>query len=89
MLTHEEVLRRQFADLTALFKQSFRHVQPPETHWWSIWLQKYRATDIADAITELSTHPLKARFTQESCGRAISALLKQKSVSRVITGGLS
>jgi hypothetical protein len=86
MLAHEEVIRRQYADLTALFKSHFPNIAPPEPRWWSIWLQKYPARDISEAITELSKHSLKARFTTDSTGRAISAILRQKSVARVIVG---
>jgi hypothetical protein len=78
----EDVTRQQFLSLLADFTDQFPGVQPPISEWWQIWLEKYTVSDIREAIKTLGNHPFKARFTQISTGKAISALLRQTTIRR-------
>jgi hypothetical protein len=79
---HEETIRQQFAALLAAFREAFPHIAPPEVCWWSLWVSKYDVADIHAAIQKLSQHPMVDRFTTDSTGRAISAMLKQTALAR-------
>jgi hypothetical protein len=74
--------RQQYLDVLAAFQAAFPGVQPPESHWFQLWMTKYGAAAIEDAIQTLSEHPLKSKFTQESTGRALSALLREATLKR-------
>ncbi len=83
MLSQEKMFRRQHADITVALENAFPGVQPPESRWILLWLQKYPFPDILAAIQTLRDHPLRAKFTTESVGRAISALLRETAMQRV------
>ena len=87
-MTQEEFLRRNYTALLSEFEAAFPHVQPPAPSWWGLWLQKYDPSAIHEAIQRLQKHQpeVKARFTQESTGKAISALLRENALRRAITG---
>jgi hypothetical protein len=78
----EEKFRSQISDLAAAFEVAFLGIAPPEPRWFSLWLAKYPLWAIKDAIGTLSKHPLKPRFTTESCGKALSALLRAEALKR-------
>lgn len=89
MARHQETLREQYTTLIAAFVAAFPSVQPPEPSWWMLWIDKYNFVDISAAIQRLSQHPLKSRFTQESTGRALSALLREAALRRAVIGSPS
>jgi hypothetical protein len=84
-MLHAEEIRRQYLSLLADFSAAFPGITPPEQHWWLLWLQRYPFFDIRDSIQTLSKHHLKDRFTTESTGKAITALLRDSAVCRAIT----
>jgi hypothetical protein len=84
MLYQEHRLRKQYTDIISTLGLAFPGVQPPEHQWVLLWLQKYQFTDIMAAINTLSAHPLKAKFTQSSVGRAISSLLRDAAMRRMV-----
>jgi hypothetical protein len=94
MKTQEDILRQQYLSLLAYFSAAFPDIEPPASNWWGLWLQRYDLLDIRAAIQTLSNHHLKPRFTTESTGKAISAMLRQSALSRAmkppsVTGGQS
>jgi hypothetical protein len=89
MARHEDTLRDQYSTLISAFNAAFTGIQPPEPSWWMLWLDKYDFADIRAAIQRLSAHPLKARFTQESTGKAISALLREIALRKAVTSRLT
>ena len=84
-MLHAEEIRKNHQSLLAEFSALFPTITPPDNHWFALWLQRYPFVDIREAIITLSKHHLKDRFTTESCGRAISALLRQSAVRRAMT----
>ena len=84
-MLHAEENHRNHQSLLAEFSAAFPTITPPDNHWWSIWLERYPFVDIHKAIITLSQHHLKCRFTTDSCGRAISAMLRQAAVRRAMT----
>jgi hypothetical protein len=86
MQNHEETLQDQFTNLLAIFRANFPSVDPPASHWWLLWMQKYEFADILTAIQNLGRHSFKAKFTTESTGRALSTLLRDAALRRVILG---
>ena len=88
MITQEQKFKSQYADLIAAFQAAFPNIAPPEPRWFFLWLGKYPPGDIKDVIRSLQNHSLKARFTTESTGRAISALLRQNALERAVASAL-
>jgi hypothetical protein len=84
MLSHTETIKQQYVELLAEFKSNFPNVEPPEARWWVIWLSRNNPTDVHLAIEKLGKHPLKAKFTTLSTGKAISALLRDAAVVRAM-----
>lgn len=82
MITLEQRLRQQYDTLVAEFTLEFPNVTPPEPQWFQLWLSKYLYHDISTAIRKLGQHPLKASFTQQSTGKALSVMLKQEATRR-------
>jgi hypothetical protein len=82
MITLEQKLKNQYADIIRTLELSFPGVSPPESKWILLWQNNYQFPDIMAAITTLYHHPMKARFTQDSVGRAIGALLKDAAMKR-------
>lgn len=90
MKNHEAQLRSQFMQLRQAFDSTFPGLRPPELVHWRTWITEYDIPDIMEAIQQLGSHPLKNRFTPESCGKAISAILREKvraRALRVLTDG--
>jgi len=83
-MLHADEIRQNYLLLLADFASAFPSVNPPDIHWWLLWLQRYPFADIRDAIQTLSRHHLKDRFTTESTGRALSALLRDSAVKRAM-----
>jgi len=86
MTPQEAKFRQQYAAIICEFENEFPGIQPPDPSWITIWLRQYNFRAICDAIQTLQNHPphVKARFSQESVGRAISALLRADAVKRAI-----
>lgn len=86
MATAEQHLRRLLAAVIHELKTAFPTLQAPDPSWIMIWVQKYPLIDIQAAIQTLSQHPpqVQARYTTESVGRAITALLRERTIRRVI-----
>jgi hypothetical protein len=84
MVTQEQKFKNQYSDLIAAFEAAFPGVTPPESRWFFLWLAKYPVCAIKDVIHILQQHPLKAQFTTESTGRAISALLRAEALKRAV-----
>jgi hypothetical protein len=93
MTPRELQFQQQYSNLVREFEACFPGIKPPDPSWFAIWLRDYRFQATWDAIQTLSKHQLKSRFTTESTGRALSALLRQSAVCRAIasapTGGRS
>ncbi len=94
MLSQEYQFKQAYSVLIAVFQTAFPTITPPEAAWFFHWLEKYPAWAVMDAIETLGKHPLKARFTTESTGKAISAILRTEALKRAIasvstTGGRS
>ncbi len=83
-----DAIRRQYRTLLAAYSAAFPNVAPPHLDWWVIWLQKYDPDAIREAINTLAAHPLKDRFTRDSTGKALSALLRDDAVRRALAGGV-
>jgi hypothetical protein len=75
---------KEYSDIVSEFEKSFPGIQPPAPTWIVKWLIQYGFQAVIDAIQILQNHPLKARFTTDSTGRAISALLRQYALQRAI-----
>jgi hypothetical protein len=84
MPSQEHILREQYTTLTAAFTKAFPHVTPPDADWWIDWMQRYDSGAIHEAIITLARHPLRAQFTQSSCGKALTSLLRQQALKRAI-----
>jgi hypothetical protein len=84
MPSQEQKLREQYLNLITVFEAAFPGIQPPAPTWFGLWLSKYNPEDISNAIQVLEKHPLKARFTTDSTGRALSALLREAALRRAI-----
>jgi hypothetical protein len=82
-MLHEKTLRRQYDDIFTTLTNAFPGVQPVESRWILLWLDKYPFSDVMNAIQTLHGHPLKARFNQQSIGKAISALLRESAMRRL------
>jgi hypothetical protein len=86
MMSQEQLFARAYADTIAEFEAAFPGIKPPEPFWFSTWITKYGFRDVSVAIRTLAGHPMKARFTTESTGRALSALLRAEALRRAIPG---
>ena len=86
MVLQEQKFKNQFSDIIAAFEVAFPGITPPEPRWFTLWISKYPIWAIKDAIRQLSKHPLKDRFTTESTGKAISALLRAEALIRATSG---
>jgi hypothetical protein len=84
MPSQESILREQYTALLAEFSASFPDLSPPDASFWFEWMKKYDSADIHSAIQTLSVHPLKHKFSSASCGRAISAMLRESALRRVL-----
>jgi hypothetical protein len=73
MQTQEDKL---YANAVAEFQTAFPSIQPPASAWFVQWLTAYGSFALSDAIQKLQRHSMTARFTTESTGKAISALLR-------------
>ena len=83
-MQHVNEVRQQYSSLLAEFSAAFPDINPPESRWWQLWLSRYPFTDIRTAIQTLSQHSMKAKFTQDSTGRAITALLRDSAIQRAV-----
>ena len=86
MISQEQQFKNQFDDLIAVFHAAFPSIPPPDTQWFYLWRAKYPIWAIEKAIQTLAAHPLKAQFTTESTGKAISSLLRAEALKRAIAG---
>jgi hypothetical protein len=84
MPSQEFQFKQDYSALVTAFNAAFPDITPPDAQWFFHWLAKYPAWSIRDAIQTLAKHPLKGRFDTESCGRAMSALLRQSALQRAI-----
>jgi len=84
-MQHEDEIRQNFLSLLAEFTAAFPGINPPENHWWTLWMQRYSFVDIRAAIEVLSHHHLKPQFTTVSTGKAITALLRDAAMRRAMT----
>ena len=78
----ESVFRQQYSDLIKQFTDYFPGVKPPDSSWFANWLGRYGFRAISDAMGVLASHSLKAQFTTQSTGKAISALLRDDALRR-------
>jgi len=85
MLSQKFQFKHDYSALIAAFAAAFPDITPSEAQWFLHWLEKYPAWAIKDAIQTLAKHSMRARFTTESTGRAISALLRAEALKRAIT----
>lgn len=85
MTPREAQFQQQYSTLIRGFEISFPGIKPPDPSWFNIWLRDYNFQAVCDAMQTLAEHPLKARFTTESTGKAISALLREAALRRAIS----
>jgi hypothetical protein len=78
-------LKQDYTALVVEFQTAFPGIKPPAPEWFALWLGKHSFREISDAIHTLQAHPLKSRFTTESTGRAMSALLRESAVRRAFS----
>lgn len=84
MLSQEFQFKQQYSNLIAEFSAAFPGITPPDAPWFFHWLEKYPAWAIKDAVQTLAKHPLKAKFTTASTGKAVSALLRTEALKRAV-----
>ena|ERR1700685_4649341 len=84
MITLEQYLKKRYDTHFAEFKSAFPDIDPPAPEWWRVWLRKYSSPAISEAIAKLAKHPLKARFSTASTGRALTAMLNEDAMRRAI-----
>jgi hypothetical protein len=84
VISQAEHLKNQYNNLIAEFESAFPGIQSPDPSWWALWLSKYAFSEISATIQKLAQHPLKSKFTVESCGRAISSLLRAEAIKQAI-----
>lgn len=84
----EAKFQQQVVDIVTAFRSAFSGIEPPSPAWLQHWLNRYSFVAILKAIQALQNHPahVRARFSQESVGRAISALLRDDAIKRAISG---
>jgi hypothetical protein len=82
MAQEQSRFKQQYADLLLEFVTVFPDIAPPDSSWFVSWLTKYTYGAIRDSIRSLgSNNPnIKNRFTTESCGRALSAMLRDQAI---------
>jgi hypothetical protein len=85
MALHEETLQQQYITLIEAYYAEFPSIEPPAPEWWMLWLDKYSFGDLQAVIQSLGRHPLKARFTSESTGKAIAAKLREIALRRAVS----
>jgi hypothetical protein len=73
-------------DILTAFRTEFPNIEPPAADWLQHWLNRYSSVTILAAIRTLGRHvpQVKARFTQESVGRAISASLRATAIKLAV-----
>jgi hypothetical protein len=84
MISQEQQFANQLADLIAAFQANFPTIPPPDARWFYLWREKYPVWAIKNAIQTLAAHPLKDRFTTDSCGKALSASLRAAALKRAL-----
>lgn len=89
MQSQEEVLRQQYCTILSAYTAAFPGVRPPDSSWFLIWFRKHDFADILDAIQTLSTHRNKHTFTIASIGKAISAMLRDSALRRVLAPAMA
>jgi hypothetical protein len=80
---NEDVHRQNMRILLQVWKESFPNLQPPAANWWALWTRKYHAEAIYDTVTEIAGQKRPPKTTDD-VGRAISALLRDGELMRVI-----
>src|ERR1700676_2318132 len=88
-MTPQEMKFRQYhTDIVSALRPAFPGVDPPDASWIQIWLTRYSFMGILAAIRNLQNYPpqVKARYSQESVGRAISSLLRASAIKRSVVG---
>jgi hypothetical protein len=82
MTPQEQKYRRAFDDI--ITKITALGVPAPAPSWITYWLTKYNYRSILAAIEVMQGHPesIRARYTTESVGKGISALLKLDAARR-------
>jgi hypothetical protein len=83
-MTPEEQKYRRIYDDIATKITSTLGVPAPATSWVTLWLTRHSYHSILAAIEVLQGHPehIRARYSTESVGKAISALLRAEAVRR-------
>lgn len=86
MPTQASTLRKQYAIAFAKYIAAFPDIQPPDPSWWQFWFKDNDYRDILEAIQTLQKYPphIRARYSTESTGKAISAILKEIALRRAI-----
>lgn len=88
MTPQEEKFKQYHTDLVSAFQHAFPGIDPPTTSWIQMWLTRYSFMGVLSAIQTLQQHSpeVKAHFTQDSVGRAVSTLLRKNAMQRAIGG---
>lgn len=88
-MTQQELkLQQGVINVLTAYHTAFPNIDPPAAAWLQHWLTRYSDTAVLDAIQTLQKHipQVKARFTTDSVGKAISSLLRADAMKRVIAG---
>jgi hypothetical protein len=86
MTPQEMKFRQHYINLIAAFRAAFPTLEPPPPARITDWLQRYNDAAILVALQSLQRHPahIKLRFTQESVGKAISAMLRADAIAKAV-----
>lgn len=82
----EAKFQQQVIEIVVAHRAAFSNIEPPAAEWLQHWLTRYSVMAVLDAIHILDNHvpQLKARYTQDSIGRAISSLLRASALARAV-----
>ena len=86
MAQEQNRFQQQYADLLLEFAAEFPGIAPPDSSWFVTWLTRYTYGAIRDSIRSLGNNNpnIKSRFTTESCGKALSAMLRDQAIRNAV-----
>ena len=86
MPSQEDNFQQQVINIVNAFRTAFPDINIPAPEWLEHWLNKYSSEAILAAIQTLQNHhpAVKARYSEQSIGRAMSTLLRADAVRRAI-----
>jgi len=91
MQTPNNNFQQQVIDILTAYSTAFPNIEPPGADWLQHWLNTHGVGTVLAAIKTLQSYPphVKARYTQESVGRAISASLRATAIKLAVASAQS